>query len=174
MSEKNELNQFGTTDKPRIPKFYWDDVKLALRESAACGCVGAFSTAADVVSIATIWGYLLYSFASYERCTIDKDTAVDICKSALLGMGGYYAGCQVATKAFMFIPGAGIPLAMGCSSVTNILFTYRFALTLCSIFCRKGESGLNLEELVGNIKNMFTGNGIVDDVSQIVLILKEG
>lgn len=150
---KNGLNKPGTVDKPRIPQFYWDDVKLALIESATWGVSGRFPQQRT-------W-HLLPQFG-------------DICKSALLGMGGYYAGCQVAAKAFMFIPGAGILLAMGCSSVTNILFTYRFALTLCSIFCRKGKSGLKLEELAGNIKNMYAGNGMVDDVSQIVRILKEG
>lgn len=159
--------------KVRIPKKYRGATQIALAAAASAGPVGAFVTAADIASIAGIWGTLLYSVAKKESYVLDKDTAVKVCKSALLGMGGYYAGCKVATKIFMFIPGAGFFVGMGVSTFANILFTYRFALTLTTMFRSNGNS-LDIQELVANIKNMYTGNGVVDDIGQIVDIYKNG
>lgn len=88
-------------------------------------------------------------------------------------MGGYYVGCKTATKIFLMIPGAGIFMAMGISSVTNILFTYRFALTICSMFGKKVVNNLELGELAENIKSMYAGNGIASDVRDIVSIYME-
>lgn len=159
--------------KIRIPRKYRSATQKALIAAAGAGPIGAFVTAADIASIAGIWGALLYSVAKEECYVLDKDVAVNVCKSALLGMGGYYAGCKIATKIFLFIPGAGLFAAMGVSAFANVLFTYRFALTLTTMFQSKGDS-LELQELVTNIKNMYTGNGLVDDVLQIADIYKNG
>jgi len=53
---------------------------------------------------------------------LNKEEAKKICTTALLGMGGYYAGCKTATKLFHLIPGAGMLLACGISSLANIVF----------------------------------------------------
>ena len=117
-----------------IPENMREDVKFAILEAGAFGPIGAFSTAADVGAIATVWGYLLFKYTKQYGYKLEKDDAVKICTTALLGLGGYYAGCKMATKLFHIIPGAGTLLAMGISSLANVIFTYRFALALTRIF----------------------------------------
>lgn len=159
--------------KKRIPCNHRGKAQIALIAAASLGPIGSISSAADIASIAGIWGTYLYSVASKEGYSIDKDAAVKICKSALLGLGGYYVGCKTATKFFWLIPGAGWVAAMGISSLTNILFTYRFALTVCSMFNSSGEA-LEIGEISENIKQMFAGNGIADDIREIVDIYRNG
>lgn len=154
----------------RIPKYYWDATQTALIAAAGLGPIGALFTAADVAAIAGIWGTYLYFIAKEEGYGMDKDSAINICKSALLGMSGYYVGCKTATKFFLLIPGAGWLVAMGISALTNILFTYRFALTVCTMFETRGRQSLEVGELAENIKRMYAGNGIGDDVRQIIAI----
>lgn len=72
-------------------------------------------------------------------------------------MGGYYLGCKTATKLFHLIPGAGTIAAMGISSLQNMIFTYRFAITLTRIF-NKGI--VNYDTLADSIKYMFAGTAI--------------
>lgn len=157
----------------KIPQTHRETVKDALIASTSLGPLGALFSAVDIAAIAGIWGILLASVASWEGVSMDTDSATKICKSALLGMGGYYVGCKTATKIFLMIPGAGIFMAMGISSVTNILFTYRFALTICSMFSKKNVNNLELGELAENIKSMYAGNGIASDVRDIVSIYME-
>ena len=156
----------------RIPYKHYDISRRALLSSAAAGPIGAFSTVGDIASIAGIWGTYLYVLASRENVDMSKETAIQICKTALLGMGGYYAGCKAATRAFNLIPFAGTIVAMGISALTNILFTYRFALTAYGIFDSKKGTQLNLKTLGADIKNMFRGNGMFDDAKTIVGILR--
>ena len=157
----------------KIPACHRGSAQLALIAAAGVGPLGSFSSVADIASIAGIWGTYLYSVASKEGYDLDKDGAVKICKSALLGMGGYYVGCKTATKIFWLVPFAGWLAAMGVSALTNILFTYRFALTVCTMFDSNNAS-LEVGELTENIKNMFAGNGLADDVREIVDIYKNG
>ena len=160
-------------EKTRIPGIHRGSAHTALVAAAGLGPLGSLSTVADIASIAGIWGAYLYSVASKEGYHLNKDDAVKICKSALLGMGGYYIGCKTATKIFWMIPGAGWLAAMGISSLTNILFTYRFALTVCAMF-KSSYSALEAGELAENIKHMFAGNGIADDVREIIDIYRHG
>ena len=118
----------------KIPAKYISAAKKALIAAAGCGPLGAFSGAADAAAITGIWGALLYTVACGEHVEMDKKAAAQICKSVLLGTAGYYAGCKMATRLFSLIPGAGTLLGMGISALTNILFTYRFALTVCTVF----------------------------------------
>lgn len=159
--------------KKRIPGRHRGSAQIALIASAGVGPLGSLSSVADVAAIAGIWGTYLYSVSAKEGLCLDRDSAVKICKSALLGMGGYYVGCKTATKIFWAIPLAGWLAAMGVSTVTNILFTYRFALTVCTMFS-SNCAALEIGEMADNIKNMFAGNGIADDVRQIVDIYKNG
>ncbi|MBQ1257595.1 MAG: hypothetical protein IIX93_10020, partial [Clostridia bacterium] len=86
-----------------------------------------------------------------------KEAAKKICSTAILGMGGYYLGCKTATRLFHMIPGAGTIAAMGMSALQNIIFTYRFAITLTRIF---SKGNVNRDSLVDAIKCMFAGTGI--------------
>ena len=52
------------------------DVKLAIVETGLLGPIGAFSTVADVASIAGWWGYLLVKFAKHYGSTLDKEAAL--------------------------------------------------------------------------------------------------
>lgn len=153
-----------------IPYRYRSTAKTALLASAALGPVGAFSAGGDILAIAAIWGTCLISIASQEGCNLDKDTAIGICKSAFLGVSGYYVGCNVATKLFYFIPGAGIFAAIGASSLANVMFTYRFVLTLCNIFEKSGKNRLNFDKLADEIQAMFKGNGLISDTKDIISI----
>lgn len=148
-----------------------NDVKIAITEAGALGPIGAFSTAIDVASIATIWGYLLFQYISHYGYNLKKEDTVKICSTALLGLGGYYSGCKMATRLFHLIPGAGTLLAMGISSFANVIFTYRFALTLTRIF---QEPQVNLKNLAKSIIIMFAGtlNG-VKNVVDIVALFRE-
>ena len=152
-----------------IPEKYRDTTKTALMAAAGCGPLGAFSTIADIATISGIWGAYLYNVARGECIVLDKESAVQICKSALLGMAGYYAGCKTATKFCNFIPGMGTLIGMGVSALTNVLFTYHFALTVCKIFTEQGKS-LNLARLADEIRCMYRGNGIARDVKDIAAI----
>ena len=167
------IQKKGECTTQKIPYKHRATTQAALIASAGCGPLGAFFGAFDVAAIAGIWGTCLFAIAHDEGRNLNKNTAIDICKAALLGMGGYYAGCKLATKAFLLIPFAGIFTAMGASAVTNILFTYRFALTLCTIFAEQGRS-LDFSNLADNIKAMFKGNGLVSDARDIVDIWLHG
>ena len=159
--------------KKRIPSKYRGGAQIALIAAASVGPLGSLSSVADIASIAGIWGTYLYGVGLGEGYSLDKDGAVKICKAALLCMGGYYVGCKTATKIFWLIPGAGWLAAMGVSALANILFTYRFALTVCTVFDNRNVN-LDAGELAENIKNMFTGNGIADDVREIIDIYLNG
>ena len=152
-----------------IPEKYRNATKTALAAAAGAGPIGAFSTIADIASISGIWGVYLYNVARSECVVLDKESAVQICKSALLGMAGYYAGCKTATRLFNIIPGAGTLIGMGVGSLTNVIFTYHFALTVCSIFMERGKT-LNIAHLAEDIRCMYRGNGIVRDVKDIAAI----
>ena len=164
--DKNIFNE-----KIIIPKKHHETTRVALIAAAGLGPLGAFTTVADVAAIAGVWTGCLVSIAYDEGIKLDKDAALKICKSSLLGMGGYYAGCKTATKFFHLIPGAGTLTAMGVSALANILFTYRFVLTLCSIFRNKGKN-FDADTLVENIVGMFHGNGILNDAKEIVRIYR--
>lgn len=144
-----------------IPYELRDDTKLAIIETGLLGPLGAFSTVADVASIAVWWGFLLVEYTSHYGGQIGKEEAKKICSSALIGMGGYYTGCKMATKFFHFIPGAGTLMAMGISSLTNMIFTYRFSVALARIF---KAGNVDLDSLADSIKVVFagTGNGILN------------
>ena len=152
-----------------LPSKYSGITKKALIAAAGCGPLGVFSGAADMAAIAGIWGTYLYSAARMEQVEMSKETAVEICKTVLLGAAGYYAGCAMANRVMIFIPGAGILMGMGVSSLANVLFTYRFALTVTLILSRHGAS-LKGMDLAGEIKSMFRGNGMVSDVKEIALL----
>lgn len=149
-----------------IPKKMRDDVKFAIVEAGAFGPIGAFSTAADVAAIAGVWGYLLFKYTKQYGYKLEKEDAVKICTTALLGMGGYYAGCKLATKLFHLIPGAGTLLAMGISSLANVIFTYRFALALTRIF---KAPKIDLKNLAKTIITVFAGT--INAVQNIIDIV---
>ena len=140
-----------------IPTALRGDVKLAILETGLLGPIGAFSTVADVASIGGWWGYLLVKYAKHYGMELDKEAAKKICSTAILGMGGYYLGCKTATRLFHMIPGAGTIAAMGMSALQNIIFTYRFAITLTRIF---SKGNVDRDSLVDAIKCMFAGTGI--------------
>ncbi len=153
-----------------IPCALRSDVKLAILETGLLGPIGAFSTVADVASIGGWWGYLLVKYAKYYGMEMDKEAAKKICSTAILGMGGYYLGCKTATRLFHMIPGAGTIAAMGMSALQNIIFTYRFAVTLSRIFAK---GNVNVNTLVDAIKCMFAGTGMglmsVKDIAGLYL-----
>ena len=149
-----------------IPKEMREDVKFAILEAGAFGPIGAFSTVADVGAIATVWGYLLFKYTKQYGYKLEKDDAVKICTTALLGLGGYYAGCKMATKLFHIIPGAGTLLAMGISSLANVIFTYRFALALTRIF---KSPKIDMKNLAKTIITVFAGT--INAVQNVIDII---
>ena len=150
-----------------IPKNMREDVKFAILEAGAFGPIGAFSTVADVGAIATVWGYLLFKYTKQYGYKLEKDDAVKICTTALLGLGGYYAGCKMATKLFHIIPGAGTLLAMGISSLANVIFTYRFALALTRIF---KSPKIDMKNLAKTIITVFAGT--INAVQNVIDIIE--
>ncbi len=154
-----------------IPYQHRNATRVALIASAGLGPMGALSAGGDILAVGGIWSACLVSIAAKEGCNMDKDTAIGICKSAALGVSGYYAGCKLATNLFLLIPGAGILAAMGASSVANIIFTYRFVLTLCRVFDKISvNKSLTIDKIADEVKAMFNGNGFVSDVKDIVSI----
>lgn len=139
-----------------IPAALRPAAKRAILATGALGPIGAFSSTADIASIAGWWGYLLAQYSKYYGYSLDSESAKKICSSALLGMGAYYVGCKAATRLFNLIPMAGPPAAMGISSLTNVVFTYRFAVTLSRIFA---NGAVDLDTLAASIKVMFAGTG---------------
>ena len=152
-----------------IPAKYTAATKKALIAAAGCGPLITFSSVADVASITGIWGTYLYTVARGERVEMNKETAVQICKSVLLGAAGYYAGCKMATRLFNLVPGAGTLLGMGISALANVLFTYRFALTVCTVFSANKEK-TKATQLAMEIISAFRGNGTIHDVKEIVML----
>ena len=179
VAKKQEM-QVSTTKQVTIAKIINDnmeipyalrvDVKLAIAETGLLGPIGAFSSVADVASIAGWWGYLLVQYSKHYGVALDKEAAKKICSTALLGMGGYYLGCKTATKLFHMIPGAGTLAAMGISSLQNIIFTYRFAITLTRIF---NKGNVDYDTLADSIKYMFAGVAIgilsIKDIVELYL-----
>lgn len=137
----------------RIPTALQEDVKKTIIHTGLLGPIGAFSTAADVAAIGISWGSLLGKFAEYYHKELDFEAASKICISALLGLGGYYSGCQTAVKYFNTLPIAGTFMAMGISSLQNVVFTYRYAETLSAIF---GAGKVDILNLAGSIKTMLS------------------
>lgn len=152
-----------------LPTKYRGITKKALAAAAGCGPLGVLSGAADMAAIAGIWGTYLYSAARMEQVEMSRETAVQICKTVLLGAAGYYAGCTMANRILVFIPCAGPLLGMGVSSLANVLFTYRFALTVSQVLSR-GKANTKVMQLAGEIKSMFRGNGAVRDMKEIALL----
>lgn len=145
----------------KIPKPLQPEVKYTITETGLLGTIGAFSTAADVASIAGFWGYLLKKYADYYGYSMDGKSAVKICSSALLGMAGYYNGIKQALKMFHALPVVGSLAAMGVSSYHNVIFTYRFALTLTDIFQSKE---IEWSSMANAINRMYANTGKVKDI----------
>lgn len=145
----------------KIPKPLQPEVKFTITETGLLGTIGAFSTAADVASIAGFWGYLLKKYADYYGYSMDGKSAVKICSSALLGMAGYYNGIKQALKMFHALPVVGSLAAMGVSSYHNVIFTYRFALTLTDIFQSKE---IEWGSMANAIIRMYANTGKVKDI----------
>ncbi|MBR3107265.1 MAG: hypothetical protein IKH30_08795 [Clostridia bacterium] len=156
-----------------IPMKYTAATKKALIAAAGCGPLSTFSSVADVATITGIWGTYLYTVARGEHVEMNKETAVQICKSVLLGAAGYYAGYKMATRLFSLIPGAGTLLGMGISALTNILFTYRFALTACTVFSAN-RPGTKAGQWAVEIISAFRGNGTLRDVMEIAVLWANG
>lgn len=152
-----------------LPTNYNGITKKALIAAAGCGPLGMVSGAADMAAIAGIWGAYLYSAARMEHVEMSRETAVQVCKTVLLGAAGYYAGCKMANRVLFFIPAAGPLLGMGVSALANVLFTYRFALTVSLVLARHGAS-LKGRDLAGEIMSMFRGNGTMSDMKDIALL----
>lgn len=150
-----------------LPDKYHNITKIAMTGAAACGPLGAFSSVADIATISGIWGTFLYAASQLDGIAMSKEAALQVCKTVLIGSGGYYSGCKFATRLFNLIPGAGTLVGMSISSLANILFTYRFALTVALVLSNyhatKGLSGIASE-----MKTMFRGNGMIHDVTDIV------
>ena len=151
-----------------IPVELRERVRDTMLAAGALGPIGAFSTVADVASIAGCWGTLLMAFGKHYHIQIDKDTAVKTCSSILLGLGSYYAGCKLATKLFNLIPFAGTLMGMGISSVANILFTYRFALTLTRMF---DVNYGGMDNVVANFAEMFKTYGALGSTEDAIRLL---
>lgn len=155
----------------QIPYRHRNAARAALIASAGLGPMGAFSAGEDILAVGGIWSLCLMKIAAEEGCSLDKDTALGICKSVALGVSGYWAGCKLATKIFFMIPGAGVFAAMGASSIANVIFTYRFVLTLCKIFERNGGGrSLNFSNIAEQAKTMFGGNGLWNETKDIISI----
>jgi len=154
----------------RIPEKYRKAVRTAMLSAAAAGPIGAFSTVADVGSIAAVWGTLLMHVARTEGHQMSKETAVKLCGSIAVGAGGYYMGCKAATKLFhaIPIPGAGTALAIGCSTVENLVFTYYFAAAVISVFSARGKNGLG--DLVTSVVKVFRHFSMFD-MGEMAMIL---
>lgn len=152
----------------QIPAALHKRVRDTMLAAGALGPIGAFSTTADVATIAGCWGTLLLAFCDHYHVRMDKDTAVKTCSSILLGLGSYYAGCKLATKLFHLIPFAGTLMGMGISSVANILFTYRFALTLTRCF-DINYSGT--DSMIANFAEMFKTYGALGSAEDAIRML---
>lgn len=146
-------------------------VRFWLYESAAYGPAGAFFTAVDVGGLALVWGGLFYTLTSNRGLSIDKNLATEICKSTILGAGAYYVGCKTATKFFHLIPLAGTLAAMGISALTNIVFTYRFALSLSEALETDESKRNDWKNISNRILSSFVGNGAKSDVADICDIM---
>ncbi|MBR1969096.1 MAG: hypothetical protein IKA17_01940 [Clostridia bacterium] len=154
-----------------------EDVVFWLCEAGFAGPIGAFSTIADVTALGSVWGGLFYTLASNRGLPIDKNQAIKICETILLGSAAYYIGCKAAVKFFHLIPGAGTLAAMGISSFENIVFTYRFALAVSQVLemdeFKKGE----WKKLGTVISSAFSGNDLhhaaipINDTAEIVKMM---
>ena len=153
----------------KINEKYRNDVRKAMLASAALGPIGAFSTAADISSIATIWGALLVDVAKKEGLEMTKSAAVRVCSSVIIGAGGYYAGCKAATKLFNAIPFAGTVVAIGTSCVENIIFTYYFSVALISVMTAHSKNDVG--NLVQSIVKVFRHFSMFDlgDIACILI-----
>ena len=157
-----------TSKKIEIPQELRETVRNTMRAAGALGPLGAFSTMGDVAAIAGCWGTLLVVFADHYGMKMTKETAVKACSSVLLGIGSYYAGCKLASKLFNMIPFAGTVMGMGISSAANILFTYRFALTLTRMF---GSACGDLDNIVASIVEMFKTYGAIGSAADAFRML---
>ena len=135
-----------------IPKELRPITKKILTAVGMAGTIGAFSTAADVATIAGSWGTLMVTYAKYYGLSLDEESATKLATTTILGLRGYYAGCKLAAKMFHLIPGLGTIAAMGISSFQNMVFTYRFATILVRLFSKKY---VEWDSLALSIKNMF-------------------
>ena len=143
------------------------DVRWAMHEATLVGPMGAFSTVADITALAAVWGGLFALMAQNHGMSMNKKTATEICKSILLGVGEHYVGCKVATKFFHMIPVAGTFTAMSISSLANIVFTYRFALSLSTAISADSSYRNSWNGFSDRIITSFSGNSTIEDVKDI-------
>lgn len=99
-------------------------LRAALSGAAVVGPLGAFGPW-DTAAVGAVW--LSTYIAIQEKSTYKLANGRQFVSSVVIGAAQYIVGCKVATWLFHLIPFAGIGLAMGISTVTNVYFTYRFA-----------------------------------------------
>lgn len=157
----------------RIPQKYRHDVHVALTAVAALGPVGLLGDL-DAIAIAGAWAGLLTAMFIDADIHLDKEAAKKLALAVIAGAGGYYAGCKLATKLFWLVPGAGIIMALGASTVANIIFTYRFAWVLAQMLEEKRISQSNVINIAGEIaRNMTIGGGFnLDGVKDIYALYR--
>lgn len=143
--------------KNTLPARYNECVKIAMIASAGAGPLGALSSTADAAGIAAIWGSLLVGMVGKSGAAMDKETAKKVVGAVVSGAMGYYGGCKLATRLFTLIPGAGLFIAMGASTVANILFTYRFALVLATLLDAHKISAAEAKGIAPAVLSMMAG-----------------
>lgn len=163
-------NEVAVIDKVnQIPGELRETVKKVLIRTGALGTLGPYSSAVDIASIALCWGELLVKFSQHYGYSMNLENAKRICTSVVMGISGYIVGSRVASKAFMAIPGAGLIIASGISSLENLVFTYRFATVLLTIF---ENNNINFNTIAETVKTMFSGRySRMKNIVDIVKIL---
>ena len=117
----------------RLERNYWPMMKVAIAAAAAAGPLGSLTGPADMIAVTGIWTTLLISMMNKAECKISPKNAKTIATAVATGAVSYYVGCKVASWMFYLIPFAGVAGAIGISTAANILFTYRFGLSIASM-----------------------------------------
>lgn len=156
-----------------IPEKYRSDVHKALIAVAAIGPIGLLGDL-DAVAVTAAWSGLLTAMFMDANAHLDKETAKKLTLAVLAAAGGYYAGCKLATKLFLLVPGAGLIIGAGASAIANVVFTYRFAWVIAKMLEEDRISSKNILGISGDVAKMMTmGGGItLSGVRDIVALYR--
>jgi uncharacterized protein (DUF697 family) len=121
---------------------HYETIKTGVVAAGVAGPVGAIPGPLDALAIGGIWTIMLVSIAKKSGHQLSEAYVAKFVSIVSAGAVGYYGGCKVAGWLLNLIPGAGTLAAMGVSAVLNIIFTYKFGVTVADIFDRD-EFNLN-------------------------------
>ncbi len=153
------------TNTFNIPEKFVPATRNALTAAAAIGPAGLFG-GIDAVAVGAVWTTLFLSIRSKSNYSLGADPK-RICTGVASGIASYYIGCKIASWLCFLIPAVGPVIGVGVSSIVNVYFTYRFAITSIELMNNSTAFSKDDDKIVERITRMLAKFPSTSEIKEI-------